>query len=108
MAAFAGVCLAYLAWQYPKSPFEQNRFVAKETTPTPTPTPTLTPTPTPSPSATPKVKAKQRKVARGANPHQQPQQERCYKTDENGNILYDKGGYEMEVDCETGEDIDEQ
>ncbi|MDQ3816136.1 MAG: hypothetical protein M3362_00410 [Acidobacteriota bacterium] len=102
IVTFVGVSIAYLAWQYPKSPFEPNKLVAKEATPTPTPV--LTPTPIPIPSPTPNTETSKRKPTKKHRP-QEPADDRCYLQDEEGNYVADEEGYRIEVDCETGEEI---
>lgn len=107
VAAFVGVSIAYLAWQHPKSHSEPNRLVTQEATPTPTPTPVLTPTPSPSPtsSPTPDVEAGKRKPTKKPRTNQARTDNRCYLLNEDGSYAGDEEGYRIEVDCETGEEI---
>jgi hypothetical protein len=57
------------------------------------------------PSPTPTVETK-RKPTKQVKPLQKPGDGRCYLTDEHGNYEADEEGYRIEVDCETGENID--
>jgi hypothetical protein len=113
IVAAVGIIVSYhIGKQSRAFPVEPNRLVSQETTPTPSPSPVFTPasvvpSPTPSPSPTPKVETGQRKPTRRGKAHQGKQViGPCYLLNEDESYASDEEGNRIEVDCETGENIE--
>jgi hypothetical protein len=104
IAVFSIAASYHIAQQSSKPTAEDRKLVSQqEAMPSPVSTPVPTPasvasSPLVSPSPSPKVEAKQRKPRKSSPPREEVVEGPCY--------IEGKGGQE-EVDCETGEYIDE-